>query len=162
MFKRQLAIFQTVSRVLNVVLLLLLLLTQPRGTWSAPSVALVVLLAIGMIALIAVEYRKWMVTPLGIYVDLTYYLVVFVGVFSAIYWSYGTARNFGMPLTHLDAVYFTIGTLSTAGTGNIVATSELARALQSLQMLLDLGFLLIAVTLVIMRFSSLKSESKSS
>ena len=67
-------------------------------------------------------------------------------MFSVIYWTYGTSGNFSSRLTHLDAIYFTMGTLSTAGTGNIVSVSQLARGLQTLQMLLDLGFLLVAVT----------------
>jgi hypothetical protein len=42
-----------------------------------------------------------------------------------------------MQLTHLDAAYFMIGTLSAAGTADIVATSELTQALRGVQMLFD-------------------------
>ena len=68
---------------------------------------------------------------------------VFLLIFSEIYWSYGTAKNFGINLSHLDAFYFALGTFTTAGTGNISATSEQARGIQTLQM--GLGFLIIGI-----------------
>ena len=52
--------------------------------------------------------------------------------------------------------------MSTAGTGNIVATSELARALQAWQMALDMIFLLIAVALVVTQLGSVKRKAKGS
>jgi voltage-gated potassium channel len=100
-------------------------------------------------------------SPLGIYFDLVFYLLTFVCMFSLIYWAYGTSGNFTARLTHLDAIYFTMGTLSTAGTGSIVPISQLARGLQTLQMLLDLGFLLVAVTLVVGRLATARADSKS-
>jgi hypothetical protein len=42
-----------------------------------------------------------------------------------------------------DAIYFTIGTLTTAGTGSLVPTSESCRALVSIQMVF--GFVLIGI-----------------
>ena len=80
-------------------------------------------------------------------------------MFSVIYWTYGTSGNFSTRLTHLDAIYFTMGTLSTAGTGSIAPVSQLARGLQTLQMLLDLGFLLVAVTLVVGRLAARETKS---
>ena len=73
--------------------------------------------------------------------------------FAFIYWSYGSTINFTIRLTHLDAIYFALGTLTTAGTGNISAISEIARGIQSVQMFLDLGLVLFAIGLVIARFS---------
>ncbi len=55
-----------------------------------------------------------------------------------------------------------MGTLSTAGTGSLVPVSQLARGLQTLQMLLDLGFVLVAVTLVVGRLATARADSKSS
>jgi Ion channel len=79
-----------------------------------------------------------------------------VGIFSNLYWSYGTTNNFTVTehLTRLDAVYFTVGTLTTAGTGNISALSQTARGLQTLQMVLGIGFIVFAVTLVVAEISS--------
>jgi Ion channel len=73
--------------------------------------------------------------------------------FSWFYWLYGGVENFTRQLTHLDAVYFAVGTLSTAGTGNLSATSETARAIQAAQMLVDLGLTLFAVGVVVAHFA---------
>ena len=54
----------------------------------------------------------------------------------------------------IDAIYFAIGTLTTAGTGNISATSETARGIQTMQMILGLVLITFAVTIVIGRLSS--------
>ena len=53
------------------------------------------------------------VTP--IYLDVAYYLMAFTILFMASYWSCGGGHNFNIHLTRLDATYFTIGILSTAG-----------------------------------------------
>lgn len=74
--------------------------------------------------------------------------------FSSLYWAYGTTGNFTERLTRLDAIYFTVGTLTTAGTGNISAISRIARGLQTLQMVLDIGFIVAAVSLVVAEISS--------
>jgi voltage-gated potassium channel len=77
-----------------------------------------------------------------------------VATFSTLYGNYGTTGNFSEGLTRLDAIYFTVGTLATAGTGNISAISQTARGLQTLQMVLDIGFLVFAVSLVVAKISS--------
>jgi hypothetical protein len=48
--------------------------------------------------------------------------------FSYIYWAHGTAKDFSVSLTHLDAFYFALGTFTTAGTGNISDQRNSARA----------------------------------
>lgn len=81
-------------------------------------------------------------------------------LFSYIYWSYGTPRNFGTSLSHLDSFYFALGTLTTAGTGSISAISETARGIQALQMGLDLAIVGFTVALVLARYSGLFPRSK--
>jgi hypothetical protein len=79
---------------------------------------------------------------------MSYTTVSFVLFFSQFYWSHRT--GFSHPLTRLDAVYVTMGTL-TSGTGDLSATSESVRAIQMVQELLDLLFLLFAVGIVVSR-----------
>jgi ABC-type multidrug transport system fused ATPase/permease subunit len=74
-------------------------------------------------------------------------LVNIVTWFTFAYHSVGTDSNFSGKLTHLDAVYFTLGTLTTAGTGSLAPASPLSRGLVSVQMIVDLIF--IAGTVVI-------------
>jgi hypothetical protein len=81
--------------------------------------------------------------------------------FSVFYVSLGTKHNFNIPLTRLDALYFTIGTLTTAGTGNIVATSESVRRIQAIQMGLDFLLIAVAITLVLAKLSTMFKVSRS-
>jgi hypothetical protein len=37
--------------------------------------------------------------------------------FAAVYFAYGTAGNFNAPISRIDAIYFSLGMLTTAGTG---------------------------------------------
>lgn len=86
---------------------------------------------------------------------LVYVLSLVLQLFAYMYWAYGTTRDFSVPLSHLDAFYFTLGTLTTAGTGNISAISETGRGLQTLQMGLDLVLIGFVVALTLARYSNL-------
>jgi hypothetical protein len=87
-------------------------------------------------------------TAPGILLGLIYSLSALTFEFSALYWGYGETPNFSASLTRLDAVYFSVGTLTTAGTGNISAASELARGLQTAQMVLDFALVVFAIAIV--------------
>ena len=49
-----------------------------------------------------------------------------------------SAGNFTQPLTHTDALYFTITVFATVGFGDITPRSELARIITTTQMLFGL------------------------
>lgn len=87
--------------------------------------------------------------------------LVLAGGFSVLYWSYGSTVNFTVSLSRLDAVYFMLGTLTTAGTGNISAISEASRYVQSLQMFLDLALMVFAAGLLIARFTTSRESRPS-
>jgi hypothetical protein len=110
------------------------------------------------ISIVLVTYLLISLTRFGKMVDIAIMLFFsfssLAATFSTLYWNYGTTGNFTERLTQLDAIYFTIGTLTTAGTGNISAISQVARGLQTLQMVLDIGFILFAVSLVVSEISS--------
>ena len=89
----------------------------------------------------------------GTVLGLVYAFSALTYLFSAIYWGYGGAPNFSVSLTRLDAVYFSVGTLTTAGTGNISATSELSRGLQTAQMALDFVLVVFVVAIVMPRLT---------
>jgi hypothetical protein len=84
-----------------------------------------------------------------------------IGSFSSLYWNCGISANFGTELTRFDAFYFTLGTLSTAGSGNIIATSDVSRAIQVWQMGLDLGLVLFAVGITVNKLSSIPAKKRS-
>jgi DNA-binding transcriptional regulator YhcF (GntR family) len=90
-------------------------------------------------------------TAPGVLLGLVYVISALTYLFSGLYWGYGEAPNFSINLTRLDAIYFSVGTLTTAGTGNISATSELSRGLQTMQMLLDFALVVFAIAIVMPR-----------
>ena len=66
---------------------------------------------------------------------------LFIALFSAIYLVMATdgTGQFTESLDHLDAVYFTVTILATVGFGDIAAVSPGARAVVTVQMLLDIA-----------------------
>ena len=67
-------------------------------------------------------------------------LVVFLVLFSALYLSisHNSASTFTESLDHMGALYFTVTVFSTVGFGDITAKTDAARAVVSVQMILDL------------------------
>ncbi|MFL6136960.1 MAG: potassium channel family protein [Frankiaceae bacterium] len=111
-----------------------------------PSVSALALLAVGLLAvtvLAAWQVRAILrspaprlraVTALAIAVQL--FVLVFAGTYFVLGGSVG--GSFTQPLTRLDALYFTTTVLSTVGFGDIVASSETARAIVMAQMVGDI------------------------
>ena len=66
---------------------------------------------------------------------------LFIALFSAVYLVMSTdgTGQFTESLNHLDAVYFTVTILATVGFGDIAAVSPGARAVVTVQMLLDIA-----------------------
>ena len=75
--------------------------------------------------------------------------------FAQLYWHLGTAGNFTTKIafSKLDAIYFSLGIISTAGTGDISPTSQLARGVVTAQMAVDLLLILVAAALVVARLA---------
>lgn len=67
-------------------------------------------------------------------------LPMFLLLFSVAYYVSGQidAGNFSQPLTRIDALYFAVTVFATVGFGDIVANTEGARLMVTLQMLADL------------------------
>jgi hypothetical protein len=65
---------------------------------------------------------------------------LFLLLFASVYVVLSTisAGNFSQPLTHTDALYFTVTVFSTVGFGDITATTEAARLVVTSQMVCDL------------------------
>jgi hypothetical protein len=81
------------------------------------------------------------------------WFMMVVVLFAINYWDIGTAANFGAQLSKMDALYFSLGTMTTAGTGTIAPVSALARSLVSGQMILEFVFVSVAVTIAITSWS---------
>jgi hypothetical protein len=89
---------------------------------------------------------------------LAYVLSLLLQFFSYVYWTYGTKQDFNIDLSHLDSFYFALGTLTTAGTGNISAISETSRGYQTLQVALDLALVSFVVVVIMARYTGLLSN----
>ena len=76
---------------------------------------------------------------------------LFLTVFATIYLSlsHTSAVNFSQRLDHTRALYFTITVFSTVGFGDITPTTDAARIMVSLQMLLDLVIIALVVRLLL-------------
>jgi hypothetical protein len=91
------------------------------------------------------------------------YLIIVIAVyvmdtgvvnFTATYWAIGTYANFHQQLSKIDALYFAVGTFTTAGTGTIAAHSQLARLVQTLQMIIDFAVVAVALAIIVSRLAS--------
>jgi voltage-gated potassium channel len=70
---------------------------------------------------------------------LAFAVPLFLLIFASTYFVLaGNPANFGQAMTRNDALYFTVTTFATVGFGDIVATSQLARSIVTIQMILDL------------------------
>ena len=67
------------------------------------------------------------------------FLLCFAGGYLSL--SHANSGSFNAPLNRVDAVYFTVTVFATVGFGDIVAVSQAARIIVSVQMLLNLAFL---------------------
>jgi hypothetical protein len=85
-------------------------------------------------------------------------VAAYVAEFSSEYFNHGTAKDFTgaatKGLSHLDAIYFSLGTLSTAGTGSLSARSQAVRAIQTVQMALDIVLVVFVLGLAVSRFAA--------
>jgi voltage-gated potassium channel len=65
---------------------------------------------------------------------------LFLLIFASTYFlmAESSPANFGQTMTRTDALYFTVTTFATVGFGDIVAASQPARAIVTIQMILDL------------------------
>jgi Ion channel len=124
-----------------------LLHRAPSVTYT--DISPIVIVAIAIALLIVLRFHPFWTTLLVLYV----FSELLLG-FSHLYWNYGGGGNFSRPLSHLDSLYLAVGTLSTAGSGNISALTETAKRIQTVQMFVDLPLTLFAVAAVIAGLSA--------
>jgi hypothetical protein len=91
-------------------------LTQRVAASSYYDIEPIVSVAIGIVIVCLMRFRPAWTTLIVVYV-----FSELLQAFSFLYWSYGGGHNFNLRLSHLDSLYFSLGTLSPAGKGNIGA-----------------------------------------
>ena len=123
----------------------------------ASTGAAVTMLAIGLVALIALvvlQVRAIMASPFpGLRAGeaLATSLPLFLLLFAAAYVVMATnsASNFSQPMTHTNALYFTVTVFATVGFGDITAKTEAARLVVTGQMITDLIIVGLGVRIIV-------------
>ncbi|WP_216893339.1 potassium channel family protein [Nocardia alni] len=123
-----------------------------RSGPAAPSVLLAcvpptVITICAVAAVLALRDRLWTVIVImiaGLDILVT---------FAKLYYDAGTTEHFTEPLSHVGALFFALGMLTTAGTGNISPISDPARIIVGIQMVLDLLYFGVALVIAVTRFT---------
>ncbi len=146
------AVLQAAGSTAALVAIYYLLPLDHSSTWVAVTI-LVIGLAV-LIALVAFQVR-WIVTSrfpaLRGVQALATSIPLFLLLFASTYVVLATisASNFSEPLTHTDALYFTVTVFSTVGFGDITAKTETARLVVTGQMIADLVTIGLAVRVIV-------------
>jgi hypothetical protein len=149
-------ILRSVLRVVATLTLLFLGYALLPGTEEASSVRITVFsfVFVGFVALTARQapsVRRSRYPALRATELLATALGFFIVAFSVAYLSMSRSNghDFNAPLDHVSALYFTVVVFSTLGFGDIVAKSDAARLVVTIQILLDLVLLGFFVRFVI-------------
>jgi hypothetical protein len=149
--RRRLIITTALRTCLNVAMLLVIYVLLPVDSMTT-SGALVRLVGVFVILGLVVASQVHAITTAN-FPDLRAIeaiivaVAVFIVLFALLYIGVGQSSpsNFSEPLDRVSAFYFTVTVLATVGFGDIVARSDLARLIVTVQMLLDLALLAIVV-----------------
>lgn len=83
-----------------------------------------------------------------------------LSAFAYVYWLLGSLRpaSFNLPLSRVSAIYFTLGTFTTTGTGRFAAQSSLAELLVLCQVVLGWGFVAVLLALLVPRAAAARKR----
>jgi voltage-gated potassium channel len=149
---------------------LVLMFVSPADgpSWSAAAWAVfasaMLACCIGAVYLIStVLYAEWLVIRYGVTGLVSAAACGAMAVLSAfayVYWMLGSVRpaSFTQPLARVDAIYFTLGTFTTTGTGRFAAQSALAELLVCCQIVLGWGFVAVLVALLVPRAAAARKR----
>ena len=124
--------------------------------WTLFASAMVACCAAASYLVATALYAEWWVIKYGIAGFVAAAgcgAVAVLSVFAYVYWLLSglVPASFNLPLSRVDAVYFTIGTFTTTGTGRFAAQSSLAELLVCGQVVLGWGFVAVFVALLVPR-----------
>jgi voltage-gated potassium channel len=148
---------QRVRSLLGLVAILLVYFTAPvEGDSSVTRLVLDIAITIGAVVVVVMvtgrEFRRMQVgeslrlTGAQLLIVLEIVLVVFSGLYYAMA-RHGTHEMAGLH-TRVDALYFTATTIATVGYGDIHSVGQLARVVNTVQLVFDILFIAIFVRLI--------------
>lgn len=131
------------------------LLGEPAGTLGFIAVFAIGLLAVAILVVRQVRRYQGGFSLVGVAVALALTVLFFSSVYYGL--ALHTDSAFTSLRTKIDALYFTLTLTSTVGFGDVHAVSQLARAVVTVNMAFNLGFLGAAISVV--RASSSRRRS---
>ncbi|MFE1437323.1 potassium channel family protein [Streptomyces sp. NPDC058739] len=149
-------ILWTVARAVGsaTVLVTLYYLLPLDHSSTASTVTMLVVGLAGFVALVAAQVRSIIRSAHpglraveALATSIPYFLLLFAASYVAL--AALSPESFDEPLSHSDALYFTVTVFSTVGFGDITAKTETARLVVTVQMLADLVILGLAVKVVV-------------
>ncbi|TDB80856.1 two pore domain potassium channel family protein [Actinomadura sp. KC216] len=153
--RRRLTFASLLRTGLTTACLLAVYFAAPLNRAFTPMTAVALVAALAALGVLIVWQARAIVRspspPLRTVEALATCVPPFLLAFAACYclMGHGAGRAFSEPLTHVDALYFTMTVFSSVGFGDIVPLSQAARALTMVQMIGDLVILgLVAKVLV--------------
>jgi len=150
--RRHVLIFAVVRLAVFTAVILTLYFVIPIGGFNDanPAAAWIRLAAIVVVfmATLALQLRMILtahIPQVRAAVAVVESVLMFLCLFALLYVSLSLTdvSSFSEPLNRTDALYFTTSTFATVGFGDITPVSQLARAVVSVQMIADLGALLL-------------------
>jgi len=136
------------------ILLFLVFFIEPSKGFGSTRPTLMLVVGIVLVSgMLYLQYRQitaarfpMVRATVAICIVIPFFLVVFSMMYLAM--SASTPSSFSQHLDHVRALYFTITTFATVGYGDITPTSDVARMMVSVQMLLDLVVIGVGVRLL--------------
>jgi voltage-gated potassium channel len=134
------------------VLIYYLLPLDHAAHWAA--LAILVIGLTGLIGLVTFQVRWIIASPfpgLRALEALATSVPLFLLLFASAYLVMAalSARNFSQPMTHTNALYFTVTVFATVGFGDITAKTEAARLVVTGQMIVDLMIIGLGVRIIL-------------
>jgi hypothetical protein len=146
------ALLRAIGSTVGLVVIYYLLPLNHSSTVVAAGMLIIGLVA--LIILIGFQIRGIVQSPFPgvravetLATSLPLFLLIFASTYLVM--SAVSANSFNQPLTHTDALYFTVTTFATVGFGDIVAKSEGTRILVTMQMVIDLVILGLGARIVL-------------
>jgi heme/copper-type cytochrome/quinol oxidase subunit 2 len=147
-----LALLRAAGAAVALVAIYYLLPLDHFATWAAVTILVIGLVV--LIVLVAFQVRAITTSPfpgLRALSALATSVPLFLLLFAATYLVMATisASNFSQPMTHTDALYFTVTIFSTVGFGDITAKTEAARLVVTGQMITNLIVIGLGVRVIV-------------
>jgi hypothetical protein len=128
----------------------------PVAAWLVFAAAMLACCLGALVLVTAVVYVEWVMIrygTAGLIAAAACGTAAVLSVFAYAYWllSNLSLASFNLPMSRVDAIYFTLGTFTTTGTGRLSAHSAGAETLVCSQVVLGWGFVAVLLALLVPR-----------